>query len=670
MSSPRTRSTVLGKRAHQATTEPTTSIDVGCGSGNTVLPSPDPTPDPKRPRTSFTQFDDDGNKENVPPFVVEYINSPSVRMTRPFRRTNSETANSFRENTPPRRRSSASNTLSAPQTPVNPLSQHALATPPSSPPQILRPLHMRAQALLRSTCNDRTEFAGRQVERETMRDFIMSLISQTADSVSASTLYISGLPGTGKTALVNAVLESLATEVKQGGVQVFFINCMALHGVDAVWDRLAEILNIREKVVSVGRKSKKPKETPIELVERFFAEREQKCIIILDELDHITSTAQSLNSLFMLAHSNVSKVRLIGIANTHTLTSSSTASSSVKSLAGVETLHFAPYCPQDLVDIVNSRLSSLSNDDDIAERFKEFLPALAVTLLSRKIAAQTGDVRAMFEVLRGAIDLAATPTSPDSLMSHMPSVTPSCILTALKAYLSVSAQAKSASSSSSPSASQGTTKTLSDSETIIKVRELGLQQRLALLALLSARKRVEAGLALSSSHPAASPTKSARSPIKRTQSVPTISTAPSLDVMQLHSYYSSILTGDRSPLPPVSRSEFADLLGMLETAGLVTLSSGSVSLLGSPSKSRRRIGRTTSFNMTGAKGCQEVRLTEGVRVEEISRCLGIADSQSETSDVREEEIRAIWEQECARIAREVKANAPVCNDVFDDATHA
>jgi cell division control protein 6 len=79
--------------------------------------------------------------------------------------------------------------------------------------------------------------AGRDSERAAISAFFASLIDH-ADAVEHTSLYISGSPGTGKTALVNSVLRTL--DINQ--VKVITINCMALNSVDTLWERLIEEL--------------------------------------------------------------------------------------------------------------------------------------------------------------------------------------------------------------------------------------------------------------------------------------------------------------------------------------------------------------------------------------------------------------------------------------------
>lgn len=335
------------------------------------------------------------------------------------------------------------------------------------------------------------------------------------------------------------------------------------------------------------------------------------------------------------------QLRLIGIANTHTLTSLS--SSHATASTSVDTLHFAPYSAQQLLDIIRARLSPLSALDS-KDPMDKFLPLPTLTLLSKRVAALTGDVRAVFEVLRGAIDLANSTTAL-CLEAPTPSVTPAHILQALKAF------APSGSSLPIVKAPEraAVPKRTSDSEVVAKVEGLGLQARLSLLALLLTHNRLESGLGSVSSLPM-TPRKSAKSRAARL----------GIDESQLYTYYACLLDRSENQIfRPVSRSEFADLMNMLETVGLISTSStGKVP--GSPSKSGRRgFSRTASFG-TGSmlSGGKEIRFVEGLRAEEVIKGLGINSGTTDkcATDIKEEEVRSIWIKESSKIAKEVKYN--------------
>lgn len=377
----------------------------------------------------------------------------------------------------------------------------------------------------------------------------------------------------------------------------------------------------------------------------------------MDELDHITPNAQTLGSLFSLPVATPSHLRLIGIANTHTLTS--TPFSSSPSL-NVRTVHFAPYTSSQLFDILQTRLGPLFNIEPESPQGdpKKFLPMPALTLLTKKIAGMTGDVRSLFEVLRGAIDIAVAPSKTPSTVTSADvpavSVTPSHVLAALKAYKPSSGK------STSTSASVGTS--ISNSETVTKVKNLNLQARLVLLSALLASKRLEAGLTLSGSPSTASPRKAATSSLRRTPSSNQSATpsVANMDTNQLHTYYTAVLTrSDSGVFDPTTRSEFGDLLNVLEGNGLVCMSSSVTASIGSGG--RKPFARSASFGGSlgrgGAAGnVGSVRLVEGIWCEEILRGLGVNAPQDRAEvDVCEEEVKAIWQREQARIARDVRA---------------
>ncbi|RDX50187.1 P-loop containing nucleoside triphosphate hydrolase protein [Lentinus brumalis] len=656
MASPRENAgSVLGKRSHQ--TAQVEASEASCDfDGLHALPSPDSTPNPKRTKTTGSVLDGDHNKENIPPFLLEAINaSPTtIRRTRSLRRTSTMTYDvSSRPCTPRRYASTSDLRQAAPSTPATSLSQLSLATPPPTPPSAILPLHVRAKALLRPTCNDGPQLAGREQEKATIEAFILGFIFGSALSEDISALYISGSPGTGKTAMVNAVLAAVAKQLQAQSTDVLAVNCMALDGVDAVWQRLAELLGTAKKTSGRGRKTK---DTPQRIVEKFLAVSDRKCIVVLDELDHIASSTHALAPLFTLAHTFSKSLRLVGIANTHTLTSSSSTTVSMQSLAGVQTLHFAPYTSEQLLAILRARLAPLSENEDAAckERVKKFLPIPPLTLLSKKIAAQTGDVRAVFEVLRGAIDIAVNAITPsDPLNPPTPTVTPAHVLAAFKAY--APAGKTTPVQSSATSTASPVSRKASDSETVMKTRELGLQQRLVLMSALLAAKSAEVGVPFNGSSVASSP---GRSPVKRTQSAsavqPSALKATTFDVAQLYAFYTTILgRAESGVFTAVSRSEFGDLAGVLEVVGLISLSS-SAGLLSTPRKSSKKsFGRSMSFS-AGASSAQEARFVDGVRLDEVVRGLGLGVDDT-PADAREEELRAIYHREQARIAREAKA---------------
>ena len=130
--------------------------------------------------------------------------------------------------------------VSLPQTPSTALYNLSLATPPVTPPFIL-PIHVRARALLRATtdANRNLSLDGRESEKAAIEAFLSGFENNSDLDDSESVLYVSGSPGTGKTAMVNSIVN---TANVLPDAKIVFINCMAISGVDVLWERLAEEL--------------------------------------------------------------------------------------------------------------------------------------------------------------------------------------------------------------------------------------------------------------------------------------------------------------------------------------------------------------------------------------------------------------------------------------------
>ncbi|KAI6129306.1 P-loop containing nucleoside triphosphate hydrolase protein [Pisolithus croceorrhizus] len=635
----RSQTSVLGKRPHQADSKPASVVSTVDQTCSQAIPTPELTPKSKRARVSLSQIDGDSNKENVPPFRTEGSVVSPTSPPQSLRRTSTEIITPSRARTGRGRHASTSNIQALPTTDMSTL---ALSTPPPTPHATLLPIHARARALLRATCNDKSPITGRVTERETIKNFICS--SWESQSTYPS-LFISGMPGTGKTALVNAVLNELEED---RDVEVISVNCVAYHNLDALWDHLRDTFATTQPIKGSPRKVRgklKP------LLDDLLVLRKRKCLLVLDELDHIANSCRSLSAIFSLARKHATTFRIIGIANTHTLTSSATLLSD--DATEIPTLHFGGYTSSQLLDVLKARLSPLfepEDDQEVKKSAQKFLPTATLTFLAKKVASQTGDVRMLFGVLRGAIDKAVSSACPGAeenpLAASVPVVTPNHILDAFKAYLP-----SNDASRKNVVPTMASTTASSNSEIVTKVRGFGLQARLVLLSILLATKRMEAFLPLAFS--ISSPPKT---PVKRTGSMGLSSKPAGLDLAQIHSYYTALLSrAEHSTFAPVSRSEFADLIGVLETSGLI--SSSICSSVTSPSKSGRRgFGRSTSFGAMakGTTAGQDIRIADTVRVDEVLRGLGVADPQAEIADPREEEVRAIWVRESARIVKDVK----------------
>jgi len=337
--------------------------------------------------------------------------------------------------------------------------------PPSPIPSPLRSfpnLYSHAHYLLSTnlTATDGSPLlAGREGERQWIRRFLSSRFPAAYPSGltpapsepriqwnNAPTMYISGQPGLGKTALLMSELAEFRRLVKaqrlEDEVCVGVENCATLGGSEgSVWARLARGLGMEVKAGAVSAKDGK---AAFELG----LEQGGQYLLILDEIDSLlsatnpsTSTAATqtiMHTLFVMAHAPGSNLTLIGIANALNLAATELASaldlsasptkgkakqtSSLASL-GPQLLSFLPYTAPELAHIVEQRLSSLhptypvAREDLAADQGRSAVGATAAAqlfapgalrMLSMRIAPRNGDVRRMLGAAQYALAAAET----------------------------------------------------------------------------------------------------------------------------------------------------------------------------------------------------------------------------------------------------------------------
>lgn len=266
-----TSSSVLGKRSSSFAV-PSSAASIRPKR----LPTPDPTPNAKKARTSFESYDPRANKENIPPFRNGLPESPSTQRSISRRssfssdistisvssRRSASSAYSFavtysladmwfRPYFPDLRRHATQPVI--PQTPTKAIDELTLASPPPTP-QTSIPLSLRVRGLLRATSNSNhnLSFDGREEERVLIESFLTNF--DDAGDAAEPVLFASGTPGTGKTALVNSIIASLNVD---DNVKIIFLNCMSITGMDVLWARVSEELSTSMKKAGSSRRAAK-----------------------------------------------------------------------------------------------------------------------------------------------------------------------------------------------------------------------------------------------------------------------------------------------------------------------------------------------------------------------------------------------------------------------------
>lgn len=206
-------------------------------------------------------------------------------------------------------------------------------------------------------------------------------------------IYISGTPGTGKTATVREVVAQLNASVMADELDDFIfveINGMKVTDPHQSYSLLWEALK-GDRVSPTHA---------LDLLEREFnhpSPRRVPCVVLMDELDQLVTKNQSVMYNFFnwpgLRHS---RLIVLAVANTMDLPER-TLSNKISSRLGLTRITFPGYTHEQLMRIIQSRLEGVSGD---------IVEPDAVQFASRKVAAVSGDARRALDICRRAVELA------------------------------------------------------------------------------------------------------------------------------------------------------------------------------------------------------------------------------------------------------------------------
>ncbi|KAJ5902295.1 hypothetical protein N7495_002823 [Penicillium taxi] len=389
--------------------------------------------------------------------------------------------------------------------------------------------------------------SGRLIGRDSEREKVATFIGDCVESQKGGCLYISGPPGTGKSAMVNEV----CPEIDLSNVKVSHVNCVSMRNARDVYSKLIQDFCEDSEVF---------KKSEAERLKAMFvpAKADGLYLVSLDEMDHLLiSDSGVLQSLFEWSLNKNSTLILIGIANALDLTDRSLPQLKAKNLKPI-LLPFLPYNAASIANVITGRLRSLlPAGADTDPKFVPFLQPAAIQLCAKKVASQTGDLRKAFELIKRAIDTIEQETM-QKLEKQLAEAEPPLILsenqnlssptkvvparsTSMLGYTAVTApRASIAHIARITSAAFG-------QGTIQRLQNLNLQQKAAICSLIALeRKRRELDVTFT--------------PSKSRCMAPT--------VKQAFNTYCTLLRNDNM-LHPLTATEFKDVLGNLETMGLV-----------------------------------------------------------------------------------------------------
>lgn len=291
-------------------------------------------------------------------------------------------------------------------------------------------VYSKAKALFQRGANASESQSRVLVGRENEAARFEKFLESSIRTKSCASLYISGPPGTGKTAQVNTTLDYLSSrkqgdvsEIYDSRVQIMRVNCMAIASPENIFHEICCFVGDHQ-----GRK-KSFDDLYSHLLKATDAD---VLVVVLDEMDRlITKDQQVLFQLFHCASQAktaifLKKLVLIGIANALDLTDKflpRLRSNGFNPYA----MNFTPYSADQIKLVITSKLLKLAESEKENALAGSIMHPGAIQLCCRKCASVTGDLRKAFDICYKSIELVeqraqATQKSPQVLIGDVAKV--------------------------------------------------------------------------------------------------------------------------------------------------------------------------------------------------------------------------------------------------------
>ncbi|XP_036889398.1 cell division control protein 6 homolog [Sturnira hondurensis] len=258
--------------------------------------------------------------------------------------------------------------------------------------------YQQAKLVLNTAVPDR--LPAREKEMDVIRNFLREHIC----GGKAGSLYLSGAPGTGKTACLSRILQDLKKELK--AFKTIVLNCMSLRSAQAVF------LAIAQEICQEGVPRPAGKDVMRKLEYHLTAEKGPMVVLVLDEVDQLDSRGQDvLYTLFEWPWLNDSRLVLIGVANTLDLTDRILPRLQAREKCKPQLLNFPPYTKNQIATILQDRLNQVCRE--------QILDSAAIQFCARKVSALSGDVRNALDVCRRAIEIVESDVKSQTILKPL-----------------------------------------------------------------------------------------------------------------------------------------------------------------------------------------------------------------------------------------------------------
>ena len=417
-----------------------------------------------------------------------------------------------------------------------------------------RSIYSRTKSLLqRSSILTPNDQHGSLLTREKQCKEILNFLDDNISNHKSNSLYITGPPGTGKTAQLETLIKykflpiDISDSFIQNGnnnvnetsqilvnnnyyhpddttkatqrVNIASINCIAIKEPTQIFQRIYESF-----VTEDYENEHKMIKTMLHLqtfMEQF--SKETTFVVILDEMDKLvrmtsndTHATRIIFELFMLARLPHINFVLIGIANSLDMKDKFLSRLNLRQDLLPKTIVFNPYSADEMFDIVMNKINIL--DDNV------FNP-MAIKFAAKKCAGNTGDLRRLLDILRHSIELVEL----TDLIEKKRGITNTNVEEQPIKKIGLQHIAKVFSTISNSSSTKS------------RIDKINMQQRVILCSLVQREK------------------------------TDIFQSSCTLD--DAFSYYVKLLNS-KNVFKPMNRNEFLEICNALETCGLVEISTG------------------------------------------------------------------------------------------------
>ena len=287
-------------------------------------------------------------------------------------------------------------------------------------------LYARTKSLLQRSSSVIPNESGALLTREIQCSQILNFLDENIINHKSNSLYITGPPGTGKSAQLELLLkykflpidlnqshikthnpnlvnnnyyQPMSLKARTENINVSSINCIAIKEPSQIFQRIYESFVTKEY-----ESQHKTVKTMLHL-QQFMQKysKETTFVIILDEMDKLvrlttndTHATRIIFELFMLARLPDINFILIGVANSLDMKDKFLSRLNLRQDLLPKTIVFNPYSAEEMFRIIMDKISTL--DDCV------FNP-MAIKFAVKKCSGNTGDLRRLLDILRHSIEI-------------------------------------------------------------------------------------------------------------------------------------------------------------------------------------------------------------------------------------------------------------------------